>query len=42
MKKSGTYQAVNSETITLLRNPSILGIPWLLRELGPALAKAAK
>ncbi|MYY07959.1 ABC transporter substrate-binding protein [Streptomyces sp. SID4919] len=42
VKKSGTYQAVNSETITLLRNPSILGIPWLLKELDPALAKAAE
>lgn len=41
VKSNGVYQPVDTETITELRNPSILGIPWLLDELKPALAKAA-
>ncbi|WNI18932.1 ABC transporter substrate-binding protein [Actinacidiphila sp. ITFR-21] len=36
-----TFQVVDLTTITLLRNPSTLGLPWVLDRLAPALAKAA-
>lgn len=39
VKASPGYATVDVELITELRNPSILGIPWLLEQLRPALQK---
>jgi len=41
VKATGAYTPVDNATITELRNPSILGIPWLLEELTPSF-KAVK
>ncbi|MEV0220498.1 ABC transporter substrate-binding protein [Streptomyces sp. NPDC050704] len=41
VKSTGAYTPVDTATITELRNPSILGIPWLLEELTPSF-KAVK
>ncbi|WP_158574086.1 ABC transporter substrate-binding protein [Streptomyces triticagri] len=41
VKTTGVYAPVDNATITELRNPSILGIPWLLDELAPSF-KAVK
>ncbi|MET9257380.1 ABC transporter substrate-binding protein [Streptomyces sp. NPDC003717] len=41
VKSTGAYTPVDNATITELRNPSILGIPWLLEELTPSF-KAVK
>ncbi|MEX3105822.1 iron-siderophore ABC transporter substrate-binding protein [Streptomyces sp. V2] len=41
VKSTGVYTPVDTATITELRNPSILGIPWLLEELTPSF-KAVK
>lgn len=44
MKSAGkghTVQEVDLTTITLLRNPSTLGLPWVLDQLAPAFAKVA-
>lgn len=40
--KSGAYMVADMQTITQLRYPSVLGIPWALDKLRPALQKAAK
>ncbi|MFI0421214.1 ABC transporter substrate-binding protein [Spongiactinospora sp. 9N601] len=37
VKSTGVYVPVDNATITELRNPSILGIPWLLNQLSPSL-----
>ncbi|MBD0735843.1 hypothetical protein BGM09_22370 [Streptomyces sp. CBMA29] len=39
--KGHTLQEVDLTTITLLRNPSTLGLPWVLEQLDPAFAKVA-
>lgn len=39
--RDGRYLAVDQETITQLRVPSVLGIPWALKRIEPVLAKAA-
>ncbi|MEW2516843.1 ABC transporter substrate-binding protein [Actinacidiphila alni] len=39
--KGHTLQEVDLTTITLLRNPSTLGLPWVLDQLDPAFAKVA-
>ncbi|WP_320672734.1 iron-siderophore ABC transporter substrate-binding protein [Patulibacter defluvii] len=39
--REGRYLAVDQETITQLRVPSVLGIPWALKRIEPVLAKAA-
>ncbi|BBB02294.1 putative iron uptake ABC transporter substrate-binding protein [Actinacidiphila reveromycinica] len=39
--KGHTLQEVDLTTITLLRNPSTLGLPWVLDQLDPSLAKTA-
>ncbi|WP_329139998.1 ABC transporter substrate-binding protein [Streptomyces sp. NBC_01476] len=36
-----TFQVVDLTTITLLRNPSTLGLPWVLDQLAPAFAKVS-
>ncbi|MBB5133702.1 iron complex transport system substrate-binding protein [Thermocatellispora tengchongensis] len=41
VKSTGVYTPVDNATITELRNPSILGIPWLLEKLAPSF-KAVK
>lgn len=38
---NGAYVTTDMQTITQLRFPSVLGIPWALDELRPALEKAA-
>lgn len=40
--RDGGYQVADMQTITQLRYPSVLGIPWALDKLRPALEKAAK
>jgi iron complex transport system substrate-binding protein len=40
--RSGNYLAVDMVTISQLRYPSALGIPWVLDSLRPALEKVAK
>lgn len=38
---SGAYVTPDMQTITRLRFPSVLGIPWALDKLRPGLGKAA-
>lgn len=39
--KKGAYVVADMQTITQLRYPSVLGIPWALDKLAPGLEKAA-